>query len=171
MVNKYSLRPLFPLFRADGDGKKVTFNLRFPGQYYDRESGLYYNYFRDYDPSTGRYVESDPIGLAAGTNLYAYVGGDPVNRIDPHGKELAPILGAAIAGGVVWLFKSCMERCTGEHLPRNFKSCGPRSKKKFSKCLNYCFNLSNLLYFPSDPFGNSASAAGAAVGGALSHQP
>ncbi|RMK76117.1 hypothetical protein IPC84_28670, partial [Pseudomonas aeruginosa] len=37
-------------------------NLRFPGQYYDAESGLHYNYFRDYDPETGRYVESDPIG-------------------------------------------------------------------------------------------------------------
>ncbi|MFY0104376.1 RHS repeat-associated core domain-containing protein, partial [Acinetobacter baumannii] len=41
---------------------KFTFNLRFPGQYYDQETGLHYNYFRDYDPSTGRYVESDPIG-------------------------------------------------------------------------------------------------------------
>ncbi len=68
-----------------GDGKKVTFNLRFSGQYYDRESGLYYNYFRDYDPSTGRYVESDPIGLAAGTNLYAYVRGDPLRWVDPKG--------------------------------------------------------------------------------------
>ncbi|HFX2217928.1 TPA: RHS repeat-associated core domain-containing protein, partial [Pseudomonas aeruginosa] len=60
-------------------------NLRFPGQYYDAESGLHYNYFRDYDPETGRYVESDPIGLSGGVNTYGYVQGAPLNRIDPLG--------------------------------------------------------------------------------------
>ncbi len=54
-----------------------SFNLRFPGQYYDAETGLHYNYFRDYDPSVGRYVESDPIGLEGGRNTYAYVGNHP----------------------------------------------------------------------------------------------
>ncbi len=69
----------------DGDGVRFTLNLRFPGQYFDKETNLHYNYFRDYDPSTGRYVEADPIGLKAGPNVYTYVGGNPVSRIDPKG--------------------------------------------------------------------------------------
>jgi RHS repeat-associated protein len=47
------------------------YNLRFPGQYKDSETGLNYNYFRDYNPTTGRYVQSDPIGLGPGINAYA----------------------------------------------------------------------------------------------------
>ncbi|MBS0556064.1 MAG: RHS repeat protein [Proteobacteria bacterium] len=51
----------------------LALNLRFPGQYLDAETGLNYNYFRDYEPGTGRYVESDPIGLGAGLGTYTYV--------------------------------------------------------------------------------------------------
>jgi RHS repeat-associated protein len=65
--------------------------LRFPGQYYDSETGLHYNYFRDYDPSLGRYTESDPIGLEGGVNTYAYVGGNPVNHADPIGLWTAQL--------------------------------------------------------------------------------
>ena len=61
------------------------YNLRFPGQYYDLETGTSYNYFRDYDPQIGRYVESDPIGLKAGINTYAYTESSPVDLADPTG--------------------------------------------------------------------------------------
>jgi RHS repeat-associated protein len=71
----------------DGDGEKVSFNFRFPGQYYDEETGLHYNYFRYYDPKTGRYLKPDPIGLLGGINLFVYSLNNPVNLIDPLGLQ------------------------------------------------------------------------------------
>jgi RHS repeat-associated protein len=64
---------------------RFIYNLRFPGQIYDKETNNHYNYYRDYDPQTGRYVQSDPIGLLGGLNTYGYVGGNPVTRVDPLG--------------------------------------------------------------------------------------
>ena len=64
------------------------FNLRFPGQYFDRETNLHYNYFRDYDPVLGRYEESDPIGLRGGLNTYVYVNAIPLRNVDPSGLDL-----------------------------------------------------------------------------------
>jgi len=61
--------------------------LRFPGQYFDRETNLAYNYFRDYDPAIGRYVKSDPIGLGGGVNMYAYVWQSPLKFFDSFGLE------------------------------------------------------------------------------------
>ncbi|MGY4532100.1 RHS repeat-associated protein [Pseudomonas sp. TE3786] len=71
--------------------------LRFPGQYFDEDIGLNYNYFRDYDPRVGRYIQSDPIGLEGGFNRYAYVGGNPLRFSDPHGL-VNPGEAACVAG-------------------------------------------------------------------------
>jgi RHS repeat-associated protein len=65
----------------------ISYNLRFPGQYYLLESGLHYNYLRDYDPQTGRYIESDPVGLHGGNNTFAYANGSPIYWSDRFGLK------------------------------------------------------------------------------------
>jgi RHS repeat-associated protein len=66
-------------------------NLRYPGQYNDAESGVVYNVHRHYDPDTGRYLQSDPIGLAGGMSTYAYVLGNPFRYSDPLGLITNPL--------------------------------------------------------------------------------
>ena len=65
----------------------IQFDHRFSGQIEDTETGTHYNYFRDYDPATGRYITSDPIGLQGGDNTYTYVDGMPLSSIDPLGLQ------------------------------------------------------------------------------------
>ncbi|GAB6460163.1 RHS repeat-associated core domain-containing protein [Lysobacter enzymogenes] len=69
----------------DMDGTTFVFNMRFPGQRFDVASGLAYNYFRDYDAITGRYIQSDPIGLRGGISTYLYANGSPTQMTDRWG--------------------------------------------------------------------------------------
>lgn len=65
-----------------------AFNQRFPGQVYDAETGNFHNGHRDYGPGEGRYLQSDPVGLAGGLNTYVYVASNPVSLIDPQGLAI-----------------------------------------------------------------------------------
>jgi len=85
----------------------LVVNLRLPGQYFDKESGLHYNYFRDYDATSGRYVQSDPIGLGGGINTFSYVANRPLRSIDPNG--LNPVAGgeAGFIAGSIFCGPAC----------------------------------------------------------------
>lgn len=77
----------------------ITFNLRFPGQYYDSATGQFYNHNRFYNPELGRYMEPDPSGMAGGMNPYIYALNNPIMFIDRNGKN--PIVAAMVTGAAI----------------------------------------------------------------------
>jgi len=88
-------------------------DLRFPGQILESGTTFYSNGFRDYDPQTGKYIESDPIGLGGGINTYAYTGSNPISNIDPYGLTWAE----SLAMGWAWLTGTAPPNTVyGEHL-------------------------------------------------------
>ena len=84
----------------------MTGNLRYPGQYYDQETGFFYNGARYYDPETGRYVTSDPVGLMGGINTYAYGLDNPLGYMDPLGMAALGAIGDWFmgSGGAIFTY-------------------------------------------------------------------
>src|SRR5574344_1432101 len=90
-------------------------NLRFPGQYYDQETGTHYNFHRDYKPNAGRYVQSDPIGLEGGVNSYNYTYQNPLTYLGTDGWVAIPAVcvanpaacAAAAATGIIIVYDGC----------------------------------------------------------------
>ena len=80
----------------------VTNPVRFPGQYYDSETGLHQNFMRDYDPEVGAYLEQDPYGILTGPNRYGYVYGDPVGLSDPTGEIAFTATAIGVGFGVAF---------------------------------------------------------------------
>jgi RHS repeat-associated protein len=122
--------------------ENVSNNFRFPGQFYDEESGLHYNYHRYYGTKTGRYLREDPIGLEGGINLYVYAGDNPLNRIDPRGlKGCGP--GSGLLEKLIpdypagYDFSGCCDEhddcygCEGKAQGRSRRDCD----SQFCKCL------------------------------------
>ena len=124
-------------------GSASLLDLRLPGQWYEAEgnaSGLHQNGYRDYDPSLGRYIEADPLGVDAGANLYGYVNGDPLNLIDPEG--LFPIPGTNWCGPN-WASGQCIPESGPLPRPGQPGYNGPRSPadsccQKHDYCISAC---------------------------------
>jgi RHS repeat-associated protein len=115
-----------------GIGSEIENNLRLPGQYFDAESNLHYNFSRYYDVENGRYISADPIGIGGGLNLYTYASNEPVNKCDYFEKE--PNIGVPsediIRGQVVRLSPSLIGL-----------SCGPKGATK-----------THMLYYSDDKY-------------------
>jgi chitinase len=121
---------------------RFVFNQRFAGQYFDQETGLNYNHFRDgYSPSLGGYSQSDPIGLQGGqVSTFGYVGGNPVSRNDPTG-EVSPMLLLGLSAAIT--FRGIMETANTLYNFYSDVSMQTASQKVLSAAQSACNNYPN----------------------------
>jgi RHS repeat-associated protein len=114
-----------------------TLNLRYPGQYYDAETGLSQNGFRDYDSASGRFAQADPTGLNGGINPYAYVGGNPLDYVDPDGLREVDVYiwhaqGSSLSTGHVMVTEENSHQVILSQFPANGMPIGKNVTKDFS---------------------------------------
>lgn len=125
--------------------------MRFPGQYYDAESGLIHNGYRDYESATDRYIQSDPIGLNGGPSTYAYVAASPLSFIDPLGLELlTPVQGQQVVNAA--------KQFVGTPYPHpddNAHGGGTAASKNAIDCSGLVWKSYNDAGFPTDYFTSS----------------
>jgi RHS repeat-associated protein len=143
-VSFAGLRNHNPFGNGDPLGR-FSYEIRFPGQFFDQATRLHYNYFRDYDPRTGRYIESDPVGLAGGIKTYAYAGNNPLTKIDPSGLDSSgtqPKICLA-EGTCTDHYVACTESIGNAGFSSGF-SCG--------SCLRYCLAQGNIWPFQLCPY-------------------
>lgn len=120
---------------------QATNNLRFPGQYADAETGNHYNYFRDYNPNVGRYVESDPIGIERGSNhLYGYAQNGPIKNGDILGLTIwlcnRQVVIFPYIGNHAYFWDDRNNRCCGRNNGHNpLKSCKEKGWKGGDSCM------------------------------------
>ena len=136
--------------------QKDVYNLRFPGQYYQAETGLNQNANRDYDPlGGGRYIESDPIGLAGGSlSTYEYCSANPLTRVDPSAEAFVDCAKALLE----------LERATlnVELRLAEMVACGKHPDPGHIKALEQAVNrLKNAYQLVNDHCGNYLGAAAA----------
>jgi RHS repeat-associated protein len=91
-----------PFGRVHATGGTLTQNLGLPGQWFQLENGLAYNWHRHYDPTTGRYTTADPLGFVDGPSLYAYARSNPQRFVDPSGQFVPVLVGAGAAAAYIF---------------------------------------------------------------------
>jgi RHS repeat-associated protein len=122
----------------------ATLDTRFPGQWYQSETGLHYNWHRSYDPTVGRYTQPDPLGFVDGPSVYGYAKGRPGMLVDPTGRDADVIADALVvanavamaANGVRKLAKYCIPVIKKAFSPADPGDCVPKLHRELQDRVN-----------------------------------